>query len=351
LVSFQRLYRSRLVRLAVALVGLFLVDLLLSRRLGITLFPYYWIPVVLAASFARPRQVGWFTSLAIVLTVVGSLQSPQASTLKLLQLAGLIGMAWVAMHLARELQAKERSNRELKEHYQLLAENAPDVVLSSDRQGRISWISPSVRQLLGYHARDLKNRSIAELVLEPDRARLDQVIGRVLQGETSGCDLRFRAADGLGRWISMALRPVRGTDGEVQGLVGSWRDIQGEVEARLAEECTKAALAASEERLRLTMENASTGIALLDGEGHVLSINPAGSGLLGRDPTDLGGLTWPSFSPQQDRDSEAPLMAELLEGRRRCYRLRKRFLQGERPPSGWTAACPAPAIPTAAWPS
>jgi len=315
------------------LVGLFLVDLLLSRRLGITLFPYYWIPVVLAASFATPRKVGWFTSLAIVLTVVGSLQAPQASTFKLLaQLAGLIGMAWVAMHLARELQAKERSNRELKDHYQLLAENAPDVVLSSDRQGRISWISPSVRQLLGYHARDLKDRSIAELMLEPDRARLDQAIGQVLQGQTSGCDLRFRAADGDGRWISMALRPVPGADGEVQGLVGSWRDIQGEVEARLAEECTKAALAASEERLRLTMENASTGIALLDGEGHVLSINPAGGGLLGRDPSELGGLTWPSFSPREDQDSEAPLMAELLEGRRGSYRLRKRFLQGERPP-------------------
>ncbi len=319
------------------MIGLFLVELLLSRRLGITLFPYYWIPVVLAASLATPRQVGWFTSLAIVLTVVWSLQPPRDSTLTLLlRLAGLIGMAWVAMHLARELQAKERSNLELKNHYQLLAENAPDVVLSSDRQGRISWVSPSVRQLLGHDASALRNRSIAELVLEPDRDRLDRAIGRVLLGENSGCDLRFRAADGDGdgdgRWISMALRPVSGPDGEVTGLVGSWRDIQGEVDARLAEERTKAALAASEERLRLTLENTSTGIALLDGDGHVLSINPAGGGLLERDPTNLEGLTWPSLSPPEDRASEAPLMAELLDGRRRCYRLRKRILQGEHAP-------------------
>ncbi|MEA5391932.1 PAS domain S-box protein [Cyanobium gracile UHCC 0139] len=315
------------------MIGLFLVDLLLSRRLGITLYPYYWIPVVLSALFATPRQVGWFTSLAIVLTIVWSLLAPQATTLKLLlRLAGLIGMAWVSMHLAKELRAQERSNRELKDHYQLLAENAPDVVLSSDRQGRISWVSPSVHQLLGHHARDLKDRTIADLVLEPDHARLDQAIGQVLQGENSGCDLRFRAADGHGRWISMALRPMAGADGVVTGMVGSWRDIQGEVDARLAEERTKAALAASEERLRLTMENTSTGIALLDAEGHVLSINPAAGGMLGRDPSDLEGLTWPSFSPPEDRDGEAPLMAELLDGRRRCYRLRKRILQGESPP-------------------
>lgn len=89
------------------MIGLFLVDLLLSRRLGITLFPYYWIPVVLAASFATPRQVGWFTSLAIVLTVIWSLHAPQATTLKLLlRLAGLIGMAWVAMHLARNCRRR-----------------------------------------------------------------------------------------------------------------------------------------------------------------------------------------------------------------------------------------------------
>jgi hypothetical protein len=53
--------------------------------------------VVLAASFATPRQVGWFTSLAIVPTVLRSLVAPQATTPKLLlRLAGLIGMAWVS---------------------------------------------------------------------------------------------------------------------------------------------------------------------------------------------------------------------------------------------------------------
>jgi hypothetical protein len=129
----QPRYRKRFAVSAVALIGLFLVDLGLTRSMGITLFQYYWIPVVLAASFATPRQVGWFTSLAIVLTVIWSLQAPRVATLELmLRLAGLIGMAWVSMHLSRELQGKERSNRELKEHYQLLAENAPDVVLSSD---------------------------------------------------------------------------------------------------------------------------------------------------------------------------------------------------------------------------
>jgi len=41
---------------------------------------------------------------------------------------------------------------------------------------------------------------------------------------------------GSSRWISMALRTVLGAGGDVRGLVGSWRDIQGEVEARQAEE-------------------------------------------------------------------------------------------------------------------
>lgn len=296
--------------------------------MGITLFQYYWIPVVLAASFATPRQVGWFTSLAIVLTVIWSLQAPGVTTLELmLRLVGLIGMAWVSMHLARELQAKERSNRELKEHYQLLAENAPDVVLSSDREGRITWVSPSVRQLLGHDASQLQGETIETLLLEDDRGRLRQAMDQVRQGSSPDCDLRFLSADGGSRWISMALRPVLGAHGDVLGLVGSWRDIKGEVEARQAEERTKAALASSEERLRLTLENASTGIALLDAQGHFLSINPTGSGLLDQDHVGLEGLTWQSFSPAADQASESPLMEELLGGRLPCYRLRKRILQ------------------------
>lgn len=319
-------YHPRIVVSAVALIGLFLLDLALTRSLGFTLFPYYWIPVVLAASFATPSQVGWFTSLAIALTVVWSLQAPQPPTLELLlRLVGLIGMAWVSLHLARELQAKDRSNRELKQHYQLLAENAPDVVLNSDLNGRIAWISPSVHQLLGYDSRQLEGRTIGELLLEADRGQLDQRIGLVLQGNSSVCELRFRAADGGSRWVSMALRPVLGAAGEVLGMVGSWRDIQGEVEARQAEERTKTDLAASEERLRLTMENASTGIALLDATGHFLSINPTGRNLLDRDSAGLEGLTWQAFSPAEDQASEAPLMEELLSGRRPCYRLRKRI--------------------------
>jgi len=328
LISSQPRYHPRFVVSAVALIGLFLLDLALTRTLGITLFQYYWIPVVLAASFSTPRQVGWITSLAIALTVAWSLQAPQATPLELmLRLAGLIGFAWVSMHLARELQAKERSNRQLKEHYQLLAENAPDVVLSSDRDGRIAWVSPSVRQLLGHDARQLQGRTIDELLLEADRGQLDQAIGRVLQGNSNVCELRFRAADGGSRWVSMALRPVLAPDGEVMGMVGSWRDIQGEAEARQAEERTKAALAASEERLRLAMENASTGIALLDASGHFLSINPTGCGLLDRDPAGLEGHTWHAFSPPADQASEAPLMEDLLSGQHPCYRLRKRILQ------------------------
>jgi diguanylate cyclase (GGDEF)-like protein/PAS domain S-box-containing protein len=321
-------YHPRFVVSVVALIALFLVDLVLTRTLGITLFQYYWIPVVVAASFATPRQVGWFTSLAIVLTVIWSLQAAQVTTLELLlRLAGLIGMAWVSMHLARKLQAEERSNRELKEHYQLLAENAPDVVLSSDRNGRIAWVSPSVRQLLGHDPGELEGQSIDRLLLEADRGRLEQAIGLVLNGSSSGCDLRFRAADGAIRWVSMALRPLLGSGGDVLGMVGSWRDIHGEVEARQAEERTKAALAASEERLRLTMENASTGIALLDATGHFLSINPTGCRLLDLDGPGLEGLTWQDCSPAADQASEGPLMEELLSGRRPSYRLRKRILQ------------------------
>ena len=319
---------------AAALLGVFLLDLLLNRNSQtVQLYPYYWIPLLLASSFATPRQVGWLTGLAIALAGLGFLLAPGGTVQELvLRQAGLGLLAWVALHLARDLRAKERSNRELKEHYRLLAENAPDVVLSSDRDGRIAWISPSVRQLLGHDARDLQGRTMDEWIAGEDRAVLDQAIAKVRSGQSSLCELSFRAADGSRRWISMALQPVQAGDGTVLGMVGSWRDIQGEVEARQAEERVRHALAASEERLRLTMENTSSGIALLDTAGQFLSINPAGRRLLGRDGEALEGLTWNAVTLKPDQADEAPLLEDLLKGRRSSYRLRKRLhRQGAEP--------------------
>lgn len=310
------------------MVVLFLCDLFLADRLGIAMFQYCWIPVLLAVSFASPRQVGWITSLAVALTFLWALRFPQVTMLELLlRLAGLIGMAWVTMHLARNWQARENSTREIKEHYQLLVENAPDVVLSGDPEGRIEWISPSVRQLLGHDANRLQGWRIEDLLMRDDQVRVDQAIRNVRQGRSSSCELWLSTADGGSRWISMALRPVFGADGNVQAMVGSWHNIQGEVEARQAEERTRAALAASEERLRLTMENASTGIALLDAEGHFLSVNPVGQELLDQGAAALEHLTWTGFSPPADQAMEAALMEELLSNRSPSYRLRKRILQ------------------------
>ncbi|MEQ1702434.1 MAG: PAS domain-containing protein, partial [Ilumatobacteraceae bacterium] len=59
-----------------------------------------------------------------------------------------------------ELAASER-------RYRMLAENATDVVYALDTTGRITWVSPSVEEILGWRPGDLVGRLLHE-ILHPD---------------------------------------------------------------------------------------------------------------------------------------------------------------------------------------
>ena len=51
-----------------------------------------------------------------------------------------------------------------EEHYRLLAENASDVIVKTDVDEIIEWVSPSVTAVLGWQAHDLLGRSYSHVV-------------------------------------------------------------------------------------------------------------------------------------------------------------------------------------------
>ncbi len=104
--------------------------------------------------------------------------------------------------------------------YQLLAENASDVVYSTDCESLVTWMSPAVTRVLGWSAEELIGTDLAGLVHPDDIAGTD-IAGTDISGtDTDGHPaqgagaigqpdretvLRFRARDGSYRWMSSKL--------------------------------------------------------------------------------------------------------------------------------------------------
>lgn len=135
-----------------------------------------------------------------------------------------------------------------EEEYRLLAENASDVVLRCSKAGVIEWISPSVMRPIGWAPQDLIGHHLLDFVHPDDSDRLGVAQHGLSQGTGFEIEVRIRVRGGGYRWFSVLMRPALDRAGLVTHLVGGWRDIQDEVQAR-------AALKHESSRLRATLDS------------------------------------------------------------------------------------------------
>jgi PAS domain S-box-containing protein len=79
---------------------------------------------------------------------------------------------------------------------------------------------------------------------------------------------------------------------------------------------------------RLTLEHSPVGMALVDLDGRMTTVNHAMADLLGRDAAELRGQRFQELTHPDDLDSDLELFHRAVAGDIDSYRLRKRYLHG-----------------------
>ena len=168
-----------------------------------------------------------------------------------------------------ERRRQERALRENKERLRTVIAGAPLVLVAIDRDGIFTMVEGKGLDSLGLRPAQLVGRSAFELYAELPQALAD--LRRALGGETFSSTV-----DVFGAVFESWYSPVRGSHGEVTGVIGVGTDI---TERRRAE----AALRRSEESSRALVEHASYGIYRSTPNGRFLAVNPALVKMLGYD--------------------------------------------------------------------
>jgi len=113
-----------------------------------------------------------------------------------------------------------------EERYRLLVENSADMITLQDRQGLITFASPSLARVLGFRPAEVLGRKLSDFVHEDDvrilASALDEVLVRGYTPLITG--LRFRHRDGTWRIVEGSAVRIVESDGKV-GLVTTGRDI------------------------------------------------------------------------------------------------------------------------------
>ena len=121
-----------------------------------------------------------------------------------------------------------RSNRlsSSEERFRSLVQNASDVVILVNAEGRIEYVSPAVRQVMGYAPDDELGKGVLDYVHPDHFAEVGERFVEVASepGRSTRMELRARHHDGSWRWVDATATNLL-HDQAVGGLVINYRDI------------------------------------------------------------------------------------------------------------------------------
>ncbi|MCG6148128.1 PAS domain S-box protein [Leptospira levettii] len=184
-----------------------------------------------------------------------------------------------------------------------------DAVIVTDLDFRITSWNLSAERIYGYKVEEVLGKSTVDILqtimLESDRetsiAHLKSTgiwQGEVFQSAKDGSKLKIRSA------VSF----LKDKDGNTIGVIAINRDIteQNKIQEELAE---------SEERFRMSFENAGVGVCLLDLDGKFLRVNKKLQLMLGYKETELLGRASKDFAYKEDQNIFYQYRESALKGK------------------------------------
>ncbi len=160
-------------------------------------------------------------------TMRGSILHLQSAVLVL-----LMSIVPFAATIERERQLRRSLHLGIK-RYQLLADNSRDIVVLASLEGRRLYVSPAVRDVLGWAQQEWTNQNSIDFMHREDVADFKRTLKGMLQGEGRRTfRYRTRHKNGEYVWVEANVRTLYDeSTGKPDALVANIRDISERVDS------------------------------------------------------------------------------------------------------------------------
>ncbi|MDF7823249.1 PAS domain S-box protein [Pontiellaceae bacterium B12227] len=201
-----------------------------------------------------------------------------------------------------------RALDESEERFRVLVESSNDMIWEMDPYGCFSYVSPRVKNMLGYTPDELHGRNSLSLMIQQDSARNMEALRSSSIKTTIDCEINtYIHKSGKKVILESSGMAFANNKGELAGFRGVSRDIT----ERIANEN---ALRRSEERFRNLVETTSDWIWEVATDGSYLYCSPQASELLGYSANELLGHHFTELMPPAEakdvRDNFKRVVAE-----------------------------------------
>ncbi len=220
----------------------------------------------------------------------------------------LVTAGLIYYFLQKEIRLYLVARKELEtseEKYRAVINATPDLLYRTDLQGRIVFVSPSVRQLSGYAVSEALGMDMAKEIYAFPEERAKFLEELHTHGMVQNFETQLKRKNGSIWWASTNAHFYKDVDGTIQGVEGITRDVT-------RKKTSEQALLASEQRMRAILEANPDPMVMYDLAGHPQYLNPAFTRVFGWNLAELKGNPIP-FVPEDQADVTAQKIAEILE--------------------------------------
>jgi PAS domain S-box-containing protein len=201
-------------------------------------------------------------------------------------------LAEVINSMLESLEGIQRALRDSEEKYRSIAENSRDVIMLTQPDGIISYLSPASTAVLGYDPDDLVGKQ--PWIIHPDDLEMIRKSHyQALQGESgANIEYRIKTKSGETKWVSHSWSPIFSA-GKLRLIVSIVRDI---TERKLAVET----LRESEEKYRALVESTEDSVYLIDHQCRYLFVNEKHLARLGLSSEGIVGKSYAEFHTEEE---------------------------------------------------
>ena len=222
-----------------------------------------------------------------------------------------------------QIKKAEAALRESERKYKELVERSNSIIFKMSYDGTILSFNEFAEKFFGFSREELVGRNVIGTIVPPFDSTgrdLRAMIGGILSDpEKYASNVNENVTkDGTRVWIHWSNTVIKDEAGRPSAILCVGNDI---TQQKKAEE----ALRQSEERFRLTFENAAVGMALSDLEGRYVKVNRAMCSMLGYSEEEMLSISFQSISHPEDLQRNLELRRMLDEGKIDSFQMEKRY--------------------------
>ena len=274
-------------------IAIFLSTYLKWKNTGdFSIISYYLIPVTLSSILLSLRGSLIFSSVLVIpifiLPAFFSGDSVQYEIFShgifLTLITAVIQISTWQRESIERARRKDLQNQELR--FKNITEKSNDITTIVNKEGKYTYISPSVNAIMGYDMNSFLGEKPGNLVHPEDAPRFGEAFESFVENPDELRHLgniRIRYADESWHWFDLMITPMFDVPG-INGAVINGRDIteQKKIELQLSEHM---------EKYRLLTENTSDVVFVCDSDLKLRYISPSAEKLFGYTVSELMEMT------------------------------------------------------------